>query len=135
MFRTSSTEVQLSLFTAIDSVYKGKTLAIFEDSKSWHNVFREQVTNRIDESIFSVLFNSEKGAPNVSIRVLVAMMILKESTGISDQKLFEDCRFNNLTRSALGLVNADDSIPTESTYYLFRKKIHDYAKSKNKNLY
>jgi len=40
-----------------------------------------------------------------------------------------------LTRSALGLVNADDPVPTESTYYLFRKKVNDYAKAGNGNLF
>ena len=62
------------------------------------------------------------------------MMILKEAEGLSDQKLFENCRFNMLVRSAIGLFNADDAIPTESTYYLFRKKINDYAKENNENL-
>jgi hypothetical protein len=47
------------------------------------------------------------------------MMILKEADGLSDEKIFENCRFNLLYRSALGLFNLNDSIPTESTYYLF----------------
>ena len=43
--------------------------------------------------------------------------------------------FNVLTRSALGLLNADDPVPTESTYYLFRKNVNDYAKAGNGNLF
>ncbi len=66
---------------------------------------------------------------------MVAMMVIKEAEGISDEKLFENCRFNILTRSALGLINANDLIPTESTYYLFRKKIVDYADDGNENLF
>lgn len=54
---------------------------------------------------------------------------------MSDEKIFENSRFNMLTRSALGLINADDSVPTESTYYLFRKKVNEYAKEKNENLF
>jgi hypothetical protein len=72
---------------------------------------------------------------NASIRVLVAMMVLKEAEGLSDQKIFENCRFKILTRSALGLHNVDDQIPTESTYYLFRKHILEYAKENNENLF
>ncbi len=63
------------------------------------------------------------------------MMVLKEAEGLSDQKIFENCRFNMLVRSALGLHNADDALPTESTYYLFRKRIVEYAKEKGENLF
>ena len=53
------------------------------------------------------------------------MMILKEGEGYSDQKLFENCHFNLLTRKVLGLTNIDDPVPAESTYYLLRKRIAD----------
>ncbi|GHT82704.1 hypothetical protein FACS1894137_02110 [Spirochaetia bacterium] len=44
--------------------------------------------------------------------------------------LFEEARYNLLTRGALGLVNNDDEPPTESTYYLLRQKIVDYEKER-----
>ncbi len=40
-----------------------------------------------------------------------------------------------LTRSAIGLYNADDAVPIESTYCLFRKRVNDYAKAGNENLF
>lgn len=134
MFRKTPTSSQRAIFTSPESIYSGKALKIYEDQMGWHNQFRNQVTNRIDEDIFRVLFSEETGAPNSSARVLAAMLILKESTGISDQKLYEDCRFNSLTRSALGLFNAEDAVPTESTYYLFRKRIVEHTKSGKENL-
>lgn len=63
------------------------------------------------------------------------MMVLKEAEGLSDQNIFENCRFNLLVRSAIGLHNADDPLPTESTYYLLRKPIQQYAKKNNENLF
>ena len=69
------------------------------------------------------------------VRTLVSMMVLKEAQGISDQKLYEDCRFNMLTHSAIGLLNADDMPPTESTYYLFRKRVNEYAQASDENLF
>ena len=45
--------------------------------------------------------------PNAPVRVLIAMMILKEAEGLSDQKTLENCRFNMLTRSAIGLFKVD----------------------------
>jgi len=46
----------------------------YEDAEKWHNQFRIQVTNRIDEDIFRPLFYDGFGAPNVSIRVLAGMI-------------------------------------------------------------
>jgi hypothetical protein len=62
------------------------------------------------------------------------MMVLKEGMGISDEQLYDDGRFNLRTRSALGLVNTDEEIPVESTYYLFRKRIVEYEQKTGKNL-
>ncbi len=135
MFKKSSESIQQNLFTSGTSLFSGKSQKLYEDELAWHNQFRKQVTMRINESLFSSLYCSNNGSPNASIRVLVAMMVLKEAQGLSDQKLYEDCRFNMLTRSALGLLNADDPVPTESTYYLFRKKVNDHAKAGNENLF
>lgn len=125
---------QLNLFSSPTALFSERNLKIYENEDAWHNKFREQVTNRIDENIFKRLYCSNNGTPNASLKVLVAMMILKEAEGLSDEKLFENCRFNMLTRSAIGLPNADDALPTESTYYLFRKRIVDDAKAGNENL-
>ena len=135
MFKKSAKSIQQNLFSSGTSLLSGKSLRLYEDGVAWHNQFRNQVTMRVNESLFSPLYCSNNGSPNASIRVLVAMMVLKEAQGLSDQKLFEDCRFNMLTRSALGLLNADDPVPTESTYYLFRKNVNDYAKAGNGNLF
>ena len=135
MFKKSAESIQQNLFTSGTSLLSGKSLYLYEDRLAWQNQFRNQVTMRINESLFSPLYCSNNGSPNAPIRVLVAMMILKEAQGLSDQKIYEESRFNMLTRSALGLLNADDPVPTESTYYLFRKKVNDYAKAGNGNLF
>jgi hypothetical protein len=133
MFRKTK-DSQLNIFSSPSSLLSGKSQKMYENNNSWHNKFREQVTSRIDESLFKPLFSSTNGTPNSSIKVMISMMILKEAEGLSDQKLFENCRFNMLTRSAIGLFNADDAVPADSTYYLFRKKIVDYANKGNANL-
>jgi len=135
MFKKSVESIQQNLFTSGTSLFSGKSLDMYEDKLAWHNQFRQQVTMRVDENLFSPLYCSDNGTPNASIRVLVAMMVLKEAQGLSDQKIFEDCRFNMLIRSAIGLLNADDPVPADSTYYLFRKKVNDHAKAGNGNLF
>jgi len=134
MFRRSSKTSQPKLFSNLQSLLTGKSLKVYEDKNEWHNQFRVQVTYRIDEEPFRPLFCEDFGSPNASIRVLVGMMVLKEAEGWSDALLFEQCRFNLLVRSALGILNIDDSPPAESTYYLFRKRIVDWEKAGNENL-
>jgi hypothetical protein len=134
MFKKSDKETQLDAFTSVPTMLERSALKQYSDQKHWHNQFREQVVMRIDESIFSVLFNDTTGAPNASARTLVGMMILKESFGWSDSQLFEHCHFNLLVRSALGLFNINDPLPVESTYYLLRKRIYDHQKQNGEDL-
>ncbi|MFW5657708.1 MAG: transposase [Bacteroidota bacterium] len=134
MFRKSSLNTQGNLFSSVPSILEGKSRNQYNDKRAWHNQFREQIVSRIDESVFSVLFSQKMGAPNAPITQLVGMMILKEAFVWSDSQLFEHCRFNLLVRSALGLFNMDDQIPADSTYYLFRKRIHEYMRENNEDL-
>jgi hypothetical protein len=134
MFKKSNKETQLDAFTSVPTMLESSALKQYSDQGHWHNQFREQVVMRIDESIFSVLFNNTTGAPNAPTRTLVGMMILKESFGWSDSQLFEHCRFNLLVRSSLGLFNINDPLPVESTYYLLRKRIYDHQKQNGEDL-
>lgn len=134
MFKKTSENSQMDIFSSTENFLNGASLKFYSSKESWHNLFREQVFSRIDEDIFRVLFSGAMGAPNSSVRVMVSMMILKEGQGWSDAQLFENCRFHLLIRSALGYTNMDDSIPAESTYYLFRKKVVEYERSNGINL-
>lgn len=135
MLKKSPTSSQIDLFSSPSSIFAGKSLKFYDDNKSWHNLFRDTVTMLINEDIFESLFSKDQGRPNASIRVMISMMIIKESEGISDSTLFEQCRYNLLYRSALGLYNLKDSLPTESTYYAFRKKIVEHEQSTAENLF
>lgn len=134
MFKKTVENTQLGMFSSPASLLSKSDEKIYEDKNSWHNLFYEQVTSKIDENLFRPLFSSRTGSPNSSVRTLVAMMILKEANRWSDSQLFEQCGFNLLIKRALGLFNTNDSIPAESTYYLFRKRIVEYEKQGNANL-
>jgi hypothetical protein len=125
---------QADLYKSAGNEMRGRTKKLYEDGKAWHNQFRERVTNKIDEEIFRPLFSAETGAPNAPIRVLAGMMIIKEGQGLSDEHLYYEGRFNLCTRSALGLMNMDDEVPVESTYYLFRQRIAEYERETGVNL-
>jgi hypothetical protein len=134
MFKKSNKETQLDAFASVPTMLESLALKQYSDQGHWHNQFRKEVLMRIDESIFSKLFNDTTGAPNAPVRTLVGMMILKESFSWSDSQLFEHCRFNLLVRSSLGLFNMNDPLPVESTYYLLRKRIYDHQKQSSEDL-
>jgi hypothetical protein len=134
MIKKSNKEPQLDAFTNVPMMLESSAFKQYSDQGHWHNQFHDQIVMRIDEAIFSVLYHNTTGAPNSSIRILVGMMILKESFVWSDSQLFEHCRFNLLVRSALGLFNMNDPLPAESTYYLFRKRIYDHQKQNGEDL-
>ena len=134
MFKKSNKEPQLDAFTSVPMMLESSAFKQYSDQSHWHNQFHDQIVMRIDETLFSILFNNTTGAPNSSIRTLVGMMILKESFVWSDSQLFEHCRFNLLVRSALGLFNMNDSLPVESTYYLLRKRIYEHQKQHGEDL-
>lgn len=123
MFRKSETHTIPDLFNNIAGQMEGTRLKIYADPVSWHNSFNKYVTSNVEESVFDCLFDKEIGAPNAPLRILIGMMILKEGFGWSDKKLYEECYFNILVMSALGLTNMNDNVPCEATYYNFRHSL------------
>jgi hypothetical protein len=135
MFKKTDDAQQASLFGSPSELLSNRSKKKYGDPKAWHNVFRQHVIGNIDESLFAPVFNSNTGAPNYSVKVLIGMMIIKEVLECSDKQLFEHCEFNLLVRSALGLVNIDDPLPAESTYYLFRQRVYEHQHEAGANLF
>ena len=135
MFKKSVSDKQTDIFSSVAGNLTGKAKKLYDDNKAWHNLFRTQVLQRIDEAPYQVLYSDKMGAPNASVSLLFSMMVIKEAYGWSDEQLFEQCRFNLLVRSALGLVNITDELPGESTYYLFRQRIHQHFSHTGEDLF
>ena len=129
MFKKSTTNKQLGLFTSASSLMCKRESKQYENEKEWHMQFYRNVTCNIDEDVFRPLFDEKMGCPTKAIRQLVAMSILKEGAGCSDETLYENCRYNLLWRAALGLFNIDDQCPAISSYYHLRKLICDYEET------
>jgi len=135
MFKRSANEVQTDLFSSPQLMMKNRDLTKYNSSKHWHNQFYENVTKLINEEVFRPLFiEGNMGAPNASIRIMVAMSVIKEGLGISDDMLFELCTFNLLFRKALGVLNLSDDIPSIDTYYLFRRRLCKYEQKTGQDL-
>lgn len=87
MFKKTDSNPQLDMFTAPSMQLGSRASKKYSDPNTWHNQFYSLVTTKIDEDIFKPLFPEGKknGRPNASIRILVAMSVLKEGFGCSDE--------------------------------------------------
>lgn len=135
MFKKTDDSVQFNMFSNPKDLLNEKSRKKFSDPGAWHNLFRNHVLSGINEDHFRPLFTEAMGAPNSSIKLLLGMMIIKESLQCSDKQLFEQCEFNLLVRSALGLMNIDDPLPAESTYYLLRNRIYTFNRQTGEDLF
>lgn len=137
VFRKTNKQPQVTLFEELSGFLREDQTKrrIYDDPAYWHNQFRKQVYDRINEEPYRVLYSAQMGTPNVSVALLISMMILKELFIWSDAQLFEQAQFNMLVRSALGLFRITDPLPTPSTYYLFRKRLYDYEQATGIDLY
>ncbi len=133
MFRKSENP-QRDLFSNILTQVGSRKQKMLEDPKSWHNIFYKEVLSRINETPYSVLYHSDNGRPNASVRVLISMMVIKEGHGWSDEQLFESCRFDLKLILALGGTSLHDSIPAESTYYEFRRLLMEHNENEQEDL-
>ncbi|MCM1153071.1 MAG: transposase [Muribaculum sp.] len=124
----------MDLFYSPSNLLGKRALKKFDDPKAWQNIFYKEVTSRIDEDTFSVLFNDSNGAPNSSVCILVAMMLLKEEYGCSDEQLFEKCELDLLARKALGLDGFEEDIPCAATYYNLRAALVKHNAEKGEDL-
>jgi len=134
MFRKTRKEQQMDLFYSPSNLLGKRAFKKYDDPKAWQNIFYKEVTSRIDESIFLVLFDRSNGAPNASVCRLVAMMLLKEGYGCSDEQLFEKCEFDLLARKALGIDGFEEDVPCAATYYNFRAAIVKYQSEEGVDL-
>ncbi len=134
MFKKTKEKIQLDMLSGVPGMLAGSSYDYYIDPNGWHNEFREYVLKFINETIFEVLYSEGQGAPNSSIRMMLGMISMKEGFGWSDAHLFEQCRFNVLVRSALGIYNLTDPIVAGSTYYLFRKKVGEHEETTGENL-
>ena len=134
MFKQSPPTSEPSLFNSILQVAGEKKAAFLSDEHKWWNVFRCEITERIDENLFSVLYCKDSGRPNAPIRQLVAMLLLKELLCLSDEQFYERANFDLTVMLALGLLNVNDTLPGLRSYYYFRRRLHEYEQQHGRDL-
>ena len=135
MFKKYPGNPQTDLLSSVNQHLDSRREQVLSDPNSWHNTFYNEIFVHIDESIFEPIYHQSMGAPNAPVNQLVAMIMIKDAMGYSDQQLFEAFRFNLLYRKAIGCVNLTDTVPTESTYYKFRSQLAAYQQTHQVDLF
>lgn len=140
MFKKSPNTKQYDLFNSLSDMMCDRESRLYDDANAWHSKFCMEITSRVDENIFKVLFtegreDKKDGRPNAALRILIGMCILKEGSGCSDEQLYEQCRYNLLYRRALGMISLDEQCPSINTYYTFRRRICAYEEKTGINLF
>ena len=137
-FKKSKQKSQPDLFATASFSLPERERRYMEDELSWHNEFYRNVLLNIDEEILRPLFvDGNMGAPTKQLRILVAMRMLKEGRGCSDEQLYENVRFNLVWRQAVGLFNINDECPSIDSYYMLFRRIAEYEQNnpEHVNLY
>jgi hypothetical protein len=89
---------------------------------SWAEIFRQRILPLIDEEVFRDAFHEDNGRPNKSIRLLVALHLLKEWDDLTDQQVLDQLEFNLQWHYALAL-EPDTAHLCQKTLHNFRVKL------------
>jgi hypothetical protein len=113
MFRKTSTQLSIDSVEMVLGPQKVEKL-----EATWAKPFRDQILPLIDEESFKESFHERMGAPNKSIRTLVALHLLKELNDLSDAEVIEGFAWNTQWQYAL------DVPPVEAD--ICRKSLHNF---------
>ncbi len=90
--------------------------------KSWAHPFRERILPLIDEEVFRDAFSETTGRPNTSIRLLVALHLLKEWNDLTDEQVLEGLEYNLQWHYALCIESTTAHV-CQKTLHNFRVKL------------
>ncbi len=112
----------IDMFASPSNLLTPRAMRVWDDPQAWHNQFYDLVTARIDERLFKPLYASN-GAPSASVRTMVAMLVMKQVLGCSDEELWQRCMFDLQVRRALGVINLSDPVPSLGAVDSLRQRL------------
>ena len=135
MFKKSPPKTAPTIWGYYGLVFDDKKKKLLNKPNAWYNVFYKEIIQRVDEEPFKKLYTSTgKGRPNVPVRRLIGMIILKEANGWSDKVLLEQANFNITVMKALGYENINDTPPSISSYYSFKRALAEHYEKTGEDL-
>lgn len=115
MYRENRKHLQPSLISDVEMMPKAQRERL---EQSWAGAFRKYCFERLDESLFAVLYADVPSRLNVPVNVLVGLEILKSGLGWSDDELYDALLFDMQVRYAVGYKSlSDGSFAIRSLYH------------------
>jgi hypothetical protein len=114
MFR--KTDPQTSLLEPAYALSPAKQRRL---DRTWAMHFREHCLPLIAEEAFAACYCPDNGRPNVPVRLVVGLLVLKDMFDLTDTEALESADFDVRWQTALGLA-ADDLAPCQKTLHNFR---------------
>jgi hypothetical protein len=96
---------------------------------SWVLPFRDHVLPLIDEHAFAGFFHQSLGAPNRSIALVVAILLLKDLFRLTDQEALDHFAFDRRWHIALDVVDQEVSC-CQKTLHNFRALLRQHDKAR-----
>lgn len=131
MFRKNTRHLQTHLFDFQDMLSPDLQQDI-ADSEEAH--FFRLIYCAIDEEDFRCLFADTASRPNAPVNAMVAALFLRERKKWSFEQLFENIRFNLLTKIALGLRTLDEMPFSSATLFNFQGRLAGHLSNGGENL-
>lgn len=127
MFRPTNS--QRSIFRVEYMLGPEKVLRL---EKSWAKPFRDKVLPLIKEDRFAKMYCQDNGAPNKSVRTLVALHLLKDQYDLTDEETIQMFEWNNQWHYALD-VEPHEAHVCRKTMHNFRARV--MANQKGRDLF
>ena len=131
LFKENNKHKNQGLFSIKNTLPKN---LLREYNKSWSKSFYENVFCQIDETILDILFSKNYSRPNTPVNIYIALEILKEDFGLSDEELLRRFHFDTLFMLAMGIEQIGEATISPRAFYYMRYRIVKYEIETGKKL-
>jgi hypothetical protein len=131
MFKKNVQHLQADMF-GLKSTMPKELMKHAVKSEEYH--FYHMVFCHIEEDLFSVLYSDEKSRPNAPINTMVAALFLQNRRTWTYNELFQNMRFNMLTRMAFGLDDLTSMPFCQATLFNFQNRLNKHFIKTGENL-
>lgn len=131
MFRKSQVSNQFSMKSSFFWM-KDEYRQLLADG--WAGCFRKNITERIDEIPYAVLYSNVPSRPNAPVRVVIGMMLIESLFQMSETEVRLGTIFDMQIQYALGIENTENIDISERTLQRFRRACITYEAETGKDL-
>ena len=123
MFKSNTEHTQTNIF-GFSNFVSANMLKELQESEG--KKFYELIFCNIKEEDFSCLYSEIDSRPNAPINCMVSALLLQNKQKLTYERLFDNIKFNLLTKIALGLQTLDEVPFSEATIFNFQNRLSSH---------